>query len=206
MEDDELLVGSSGSRSNNISWSSSFLYCHEDPLLDSSTPGGAPQEAAADHQLQQQLHDDEEKLINDLLEQYIARQGYYAPSSTGGYYMQLQQELDAGAGVAAARSRGVHYILYAFGRLGLAASTAFNAVNYLDRFLSINCHLRWDEAWMVELVSLACLSLACKLDEVNIPSLHHLQVQCMHTSMHMPSRPCMRACINMRVYFVFEQC
>jgi hypothetical protein len=29
----------------------------------------------------------------------------------------------------------------AVGRLGLAAATAFNAVNYLDRFLSINCHL-----------------------------------------------------------------
>ena len=28
---------------------------------------------------------------------------------------------------------------------------------------------------MVELVSVACLSVACKLDEVNIPSLHHLQ-------------------------------
>ncbi|OEL25963.1 putative cyclin-D7-1 [Dichanthelium oligosanthes] len=35
--------------------------------------------------------------------------------------------------------------------LGLSAATAFNAVNYLDRFLSINCHLRW-EAWMVELM------------------------------------------------------
>jgi hypothetical protein len=43
------------------------------------------------------------------------------------------------------------------------------------------------EAWMVELVSVACLSIACKLDEVDIPSLHHLQVRvrrryitCMH--------------------------
>lgn len=29
---------------------------------------------------------------------------------------------------------------------------------------------------MVEVVSVACLSLACKLDEVTIPSLHDLQV------------------------------
>jgi cyclin D7, plant len=61
--------------------------------------------------------------------------------------------------------------------LGLAAATGFNAVNYLDRFLSINCHIHRWEAWMVELVSLACLSIACKLDEVNIPSIHHLQVR-----------------------------
>ena len=68
------------------------------------------------------------------------------------------------------------FLSQAFGRLGLAASTAFNAANYLDRFLSINCHLQRWETWMVELVSLACLSIACKLDEVIVPSLHHLQV------------------------------
>lgn len=33
------------------------------------------------------------------------------------------------------------------------------------------------EVWMVEVVSVACLSVACKLDEVNIPSLHDLQVR-----------------------------
>lgn len=89
-------------------------------------------------------------------------------------------------------------------RLGLAAGTAFNAANYLDRFLSmINCRMvrrmsyqtnslpsnfilpidvhnsygmqKW-EVWMTELLSVACLSIASKLDEVNIPSLHHLQV------------------------------
>jgi hypothetical protein len=30
---------------------------------------------------------------------------------------------------------------------------------------------------MVELLSVACLSVACKLDEVSIPSLHDLQVR-----------------------------
>lgn len=30
---------------------------------------------------------------------------------------------------------------------------------------------------MVELVSVACMSVACKLDEVTIPSLHDLQVR-----------------------------
>ncbi|RLM58163.1 putative cyclin-D7-1 [Panicum miliaceum] len=108
----------------------------------------------------------------------VARQGCYAPSSTGCYLHHLLSSAGGHGGVAAARSRGVHYIIYVINKLGLAASTAFNAVNYLDRFLSINCHLqRWDESWMVELVSVACLSVACKLDEVNIPSLHHLQME-----------------------------
>ena len=74
----------------------------------------------------------------------VARQGCYAPSSD--YLHHLLPAAGGGGGghgggVAAARSRGVQYIIYVVNKLGLAASTAFNAVNYLDRFLSINCHL-----------------------------------------------------------------
>ncbi|CAN6226900.1 unnamed protein product [Urochloa humidicola] len=168
-----------------------LLYCHEDPLLVSSTPAGADEDdtatggissvlllpqPAADMEIVREessllAEEQQEELM--LVEHMMSKQGCYAPSR--GYLDHLLQE--QGAGVAAARSKGVHYIVYAFGRLGLAAATAFNAVNYLDRFLSINCHLRWEEAWMVELVSVACLSIACKLDEVNIPSLHDLQME-----------------------------
>ncbi|CAO1943913.1 unnamed protein product [Urochloa humidicola] len=168
-----------------------LLYCHEDPLLVSSTPAGGADEGdaatggissvlllpqpAADMEIVREesslLAEEQQGLM--LVEHMMSKQGCYAPIK--GYLDHLLQE--QGAGVAAARSKGVHYIVYAFGRLGLAAATAFNAVNYLDRFLSINCHLRWEEAWMVELVSVACLSIACKLDEVNIPSLHDLQME-----------------------------
>ncbi|KAL6654464.1 hypothetical protein ACP70R_007929 [Stipagrostis hirtigluma subsp. patula] len=161
----------------------SLLYCHEDPLLVATPPppASSPAAAAGDHGPSpsvadvEELDDDEEL----LLAEYTARQRCYAPST--GYLEHLlmeeeQQPAASSHGVSAARAKAVHYILYAFGRLGLAPGTAFNAVNYLDRFLSINCHLRW-EAWMVELVSVACLSIACKLDEVTIPSLHHLQME-----------------------------
>ncbi|CAO2145261.1 unnamed protein product [Urochloa humidicola] len=171
--------------------SSLLLYCHEDPLLVSSTPAAADEDdaatggissvllipqPAADMEIVGEessllLAEEQQELV--LLEHMMSKQGRYAPSR--GYLDHLLQE--QGADVAAARSKGVHYIIYTFGRLGLAAATAFNAVNYLDRFLSINCHLRWEEAWMVELVSVACLSIACKLDEVNIPSLHDLQME-----------------------------
>ncbi|KAL6653837.1 hypothetical protein ACP70R_008761 [Stipagrostis hirtigluma subsp. patula] len=157
----------------------SLLYCHEDPLLVSTPPppaaappvDGLPSSVPAVEDL-----DDDEEL---LLAEYAARQRCYAPSTSYLEHLlmeQQQQQQAASHGVSAARAKAVHYILYAFGRLGLAPATAFNAVNYLDRFLSINCHLRW-EAWMVELVSVACLSIACKLDEVTIPSLHHLQME-----------------------------
>ncbi|RCV39790.1 hypothetical protein SETIT_8G251100v2 [Setaria italica] len=161
---------------------SDLLYCDEDPLLVSTPPpadgnGGGPVAAAAASVVggdEEELGAAEQEEVLALLEHMVGRQGCYAPSR--GYLEHLRRQQGA-AGVAAARSRGVHYIIYAFGRLGLAAATAFNAVNYLDRFLSINCHLKWEEAWMVELVSVACLSIACKLDEVNIPSLHDLQME-----------------------------
>ncbi|XP_062198263.1 putative cyclin-D7-1 [Phragmites australis] len=188
MEDD-----SESCRSMDIT---SLLYCHEDPLVSTPPPASpaaavAPRgddPAAADgiNVLFQSsslaaavIGDQQEELLMD----YMARQRCYAP--TRGYldHLLTQQQQQGSSsspsishGVSSARSRGVQYIIYAFGRLGLAAATAFNAVNYLDRFLSINCHLRW-EVWMVELVSVACLSIACKLDEVNIPSLHDLQME-----------------------------
>ncbi|KAJ1277373.1 hypothetical protein BS78_05G290100 [Paspalum vaginatum] len=199
MEDDG--ASSSCDRLNSIA---SLLYCHEDPLVppatddddaDSRSTGGRhravplPSQPSSSSSVVVAGDEEEDLLISSelLLADHMARQRCYAP--TRGYLEHLlsplQQQLVGsppiiplvgGGGVSGARSRGVHYIIYAFGRLGLAAATVFNAVNYLDRFLSINCHLRW-EAWMVELVSVACLSIACKLDEVNIPSLHDLQIE-----------------------------
>ncbi|XP_062182210.1 putative cyclin-D7-1 [Phragmites australis] len=165
-----------------------LLYCHEEPLVSTPAEAGGPRRDPADDgiisielpgrpsSVAAVVVGDEEDdhQLDEILMDYMARQRCYAPSRS--YLEQLMQGSASASSISHARSRGVCYITYAFGRLGLAAATAFNAVNYLDRFLSINCHLRW-EAWMVELVSVACVSIACKLDEVNIPSLHHLQME-----------------------------
>ncbi|KAJ0265964.1 Cyclin-D4-2 [Hirschfeldia incana] len=49
------------------------------------------------------------------------------------------------------------------------------AVNYLDRFLSLH-DLPSGKAWAVQLLAVACLSLATKVEETNVPELKHLQV------------------------------
>ncbi|CAM0874249.1 unnamed protein product [Alopecurus aequalis] len=166
--------------STKSSTSSLLLYCDEDPFVDDSTPppaaavspsSGGPKGDDDDHH-----HHHHAQQVVDLMVEYKARERSYAPVRTTGYLQRLLHDQHQHGGVSSARSKAVHYIIYAFGRLGLAVATAFNAVNYLDRFLSINCHLSW-EVWMVEVVSVACLSVACKLDEVNIPSLHHLQME-----------------------------
>ncbi|KAG8057051.1 hypothetical protein GUJ93_ZPchr0002g23110 [Zizania palustris] len=56
-----------------------------------------------------------------------------------------------------------------------APLTACLAVNYLDRFLSLY-QLPDGKAWMTQLLSVACLSLAAKMEETNVPYSLDLQV------------------------------
>ncbi|KAI0499100.1 hypothetical protein KFK09_020001 [Dendrobium nobile] len=53
--------------------------------------------------------------------------------------------------------------------------SAYLSVNYLDRFLS-SYELPQGKAWMTQLLSVACLSLACKMEEIKVPLLLDLQV------------------------------
>lgn len=59
--------------------------------------------------------------------------------------------------------------LYGFGPLTICLS-----INYLDRFLSVY-ELPKGKAWMMQLISVACLSLATKMEETEVPLLLDLQ-------------------------------
>lgn len=59
---------------------------------------------------------------------------------------------------------------YNFGPL-----SAYLSVNYLDRFLS-SYELPQGKSWMTQLLSVACLSLAAKMEETEVPLLLDLQV------------------------------
>ncbi|XP_072953340.1 cyclin-D3-1-like [Typha angustifolia] len=59
---------------------------------------------------------------------------------------------------------------YSFGPL-----SAYLAVNYLDRFLSAY-ELPQGKTWMTQLLSVACLSLAAKMEETEVPLSLDLQV------------------------------
>ena len=54
--------------------------------------------------------------------------------------------------------------------------TVVLAVNYVDRFLSSSCFQR-DRPWMSQLAAATCLSLAAKVDEIDVPLLLDLQVE-----------------------------
>ncbi|XP_043725166.1 cyclin-D1-1-like [Telopea speciosissima] len=83
------------------------------------------------------------------------------------------QELDASA-----REESMAWILKVHAFYRFQPLTAYLSVNYLDRFLSSR-HFPQAKGrgWPLQLLSVACLSLAAKMEEALVPSLLDLQVE-----------------------------
>ncbi|PON98884.1 Cyclin [Trema orientale] len=77
---------------------------------------------------------------------------------------------------ASARALSVAWILKVHSYYGFQPLTAYLSVNYLDRFL-YSRRLPQTEGWPLQLLSVACLSLAAKMEEPLVPSLLDLQVE-----------------------------
>ncbi|KAF5463746.1 hypothetical protein F2P56_013886 [Juglans regia] len=75
-----------------------------------------------------------------------------------------------------ARKEAVDWILRVKSHYGFSALTILLAVNYFDRFASRPTFQR-DKPWMSQLVAVACLSLAAKVEETQVPLLLDLQVE-----------------------------
>ncbi|KAG2643237.1 cyclin-D2-1-like isoform X1 [Panicum virgatum] len=74
----------------------------------------------------------------------------------------------------AARAESVAWILKVQEYYGFLPLTAYLAVNYMDRFLSLH-RLPQEDGWAMELLAVTCLSLAAKMEETLVPSLLDLQ-------------------------------
>ncbi|XP_055834185.1 cyclin-D3-3-like [Solanum dulcamara] len=78
------------------------------------------------------------------------------------------------------RRESVEWILKTTAFYSFSAQTAFLAVNYFDRFLLISFNQSQNQnhkPWMNQLVAVACLSLASKVEETDVPLLLDLQVE-----------------------------
>ncbi|KAG6499561.1 cyclin-D2-2-like [Zingiber officinale] len=73
------------------------------------------------------------------------------------------------------RSDSIDWILKVHVHCNFGPVSAYLSVNYLDRFFSSHDFVK-DAAWMTQLVSVACLSLAAKMEEKEVPSSLDLQV------------------------------
>lgn len=74
-----------------------------------------------------------------------------------------------------ARKEGIDWVLRVCSHYGFRGLTVVLAVNYFDRFIS-SFSLQNDKPWMIQLVAVACLSLAAKVEETQVPLLVDFQV------------------------------
>ncbi|KAJ9177300.1 hypothetical protein P3X46_012534 [Hevea brasiliensis] len=74
------------------------------------------------------------------------------------------------------RKEAIDWVLRVKAYYGFTALTGVLAVNYFDRFISTLKFPR-DKPWLSQLTAVACLSLAAKVEETQVPLLLDLQVE-----------------------------
>ncbi|XP_052197473.1 cyclin-D1-1-like [Diospyros lotus] len=77
--------------------------------------------------------------------------------------------------IVTARRDVVNWMLKVHSYYNFRHQTAYLSVNYLDRFLCSRA-LPGGKRWAWQLLAVACLSLAAKMEETNVPLLVNLQV------------------------------
>ncbi|KAI3720286.1 hypothetical protein L6452_21201 [Arctium lappa] len=108
--------------------------------------------------------------FDDSIAEFIEQERKFVPGID--YVERFQsQVLDASA-----REESVAWILKVQRFYGFQPLTAYLSVNYLDRF--IYCRgFPVANGWPLQLLSVACLSLAAKMEEPLVPSILDLQVE-----------------------------
>ncbi|XVE55831.1 hypothetical protein DITRI_Ditri03aG0189000 [Diplodiscus trichospermus] len=90
---------------------------------------------------------------------------------------QLHDSLQIDGNLAGVRREAVVWILKVNAHYSFSALTAVLAANYLDRFLFSFRRFQSEKPWMTQLAAVACLSLAAKVEETQVPLLVGLQVE-----------------------------
>lgn len=126
------------------------LYCSEEPFGETHSTGQPPT------LLEQDLSWEDEELA---------------------YLLSRQSQPEIRPELSGSRRGAVDWVLRLHAHCGFSSMTAVLAINYLDRFLLSCSGSRWDRApWMDQLAGVACLSLAAKVEETNVPHLLDFQV------------------------------
>ncbi|KAK9270203.1 hypothetical protein L1049_025779 [Liquidambar formosana] len=106
---------------------------------------------------------------DECLALMVERESQHLPG--GDYLKRLRSgDLDLGA-----RREVVDWIGKAHAHFSFGPLSAYLSMNYLDRFLCAY-ELPKGKAWMMQLLAVACLSLAAKMEETEVPLSLDLQV------------------------------
>ncbi|CAH9089950.1 unnamed protein product [Cuscuta epithymum] len=83
--------------------------------------------------------------------------------------------LDVDGPLMVARNEALGWMFNVIGHYGFNALTAVLAVNYFDRLIC-GVSFQKDNPWMSQLAAVACLSIAAKVEEIDVPLLLDFQV------------------------------
>ncbi|OIW14909.1 hypothetical protein TanjilG_30628 [Lupinus angustifolius] len=75
-----------------------------------------------------------------------------------------------------ARIDAIIWILKTRAALGFRLQTAYLSVTYFDRFISTRS-INSEKHWAIRLLSVACISIAAKMEECNVPCLPEFQLE-----------------------------
>ncbi|XVE55767.1 hypothetical protein DITRI_Ditri03aG0184000 [Diplodiscus trichospermus] len=75
-----------------------------------------------------------------------------------------------------ARSEAITWILKTRAVFGFRFQTAYLSIIYFDRFLSKKL-IDSEKSWQMQLLSMACLSLAAKMEEIEVPMFSEFQTE-----------------------------
>ncbi|KAL5777606.1 hypothetical protein ACOSP7_010532 [Xanthoceras sorbifolium] len=126
-----------------------------------------------------------------LLDEEISEEGTFSglekPSVVDDEYVKMLAEKEISFGFKrdkslvlsqefeCARLESIAWILKNRTEFGFRFQTAYLSVTYFDRFISKRS-IDSKKLWAIKLLSVACLSLAAKLEEVNVPSLSEFEI------------------------------
>ncbi|KAJ9166495.1 hypothetical protein P3X46_021242 [Hevea brasiliensis] len=106
---------------------------------------------------------------NECLALMVEKECQHLPNV--GYLKRLGRgDLDLGA-----RKEAIDWMGKVHAHFGFGPLCAYLSINYLDRFLSAY-ELPKGKAWMMQLLAVACLSIAAKMEETEVPLSLDLQV------------------------------
>ncbi|MCL7051314.1 hypothetical protein MKW94_002725 [Papaver nudicaule] len=88
----------------------------------------------------------------------------------------LLSKLQSDPNLVRARKESIQWMLKVNAHYSFSPLTAVLSVNFLDRFLS-SFHFQNDKPWMTQLISVACITLAAKVEETQVPALLDFQVE-----------------------------
>ncbi|KAI4316615.1 hypothetical protein L6164_024580 [Bauhinia variegata] len=86
------------------------------------------------------------------------------------------EPLGFGNWIKHARLDAINWILKTRATFGFRFQTAYLSVTYMDRFLSRRS-IDSDKYWAIRILSVACLSIAAKIEECNVPALSEFQLE-----------------------------